>query len=87
MTVEFDIWNVLKSYINNLDRESAAENFVAVLIDEHGADPTEMREVFKSDKDLRKALDPFIQNDDSESSDDDEYEDEDLDYDDENWED
>ena len=88
MMVEFDIWNTLKSYINNLDRASAAENFIAILIDEHSADPAELRNAFKSDKDLRRELDPLVQ-DDAEPLEDDEDEefDDDIDIDeDENWE-
>jgi hypothetical protein len=87
MMVEFDIWNTLKSYINNLDRASAAENFIAILIDEHGADPAELRDAFKSDKDLRRALDPLVQDDSEPSEDDEDDEDEEFEYDDENWED
>jgi hypothetical protein len=60
--VASEIWGELKRYINVVDRMEAAENIVAILIDhDHGVD--EIRDAFKGDSDIKKALTAYLDND------------------------
>jgi hypothetical protein len=65
MTVELanEIWSELKRYVNTVDRDEAAETLVSVLIDNDvGAD--EIKAVFKSDNDVKKALTSYLRDHD-----------------------
>ena len=65
MTVELanEVWSELKRYVNTVDRDEAAETLVSVLIDNDiGAD--EIKAVFKSDSDVKKALTSYLRNHD-----------------------
>ena len=78
MTVELanEVWSELKRYVNTVDRDEAAETLVSVLIDNDiGAD--EIKAVFKSDSDVKKALTSYLRNHDEieETDDDEEHED------------
>lgn len=78
MTVELanEIWSELKRYVNTVDRNEAAETMVSVLIDNDiGAD--EIKAVFKSDSDVKKALASYIRDHDEVEE---EEEFDDLDY-------
>jgi hypothetical protein len=82
MSVELskEIWDELKRYVNTVDRADAAETLVSVLIDNDvGAD--EIKETFKSDSEVKKALAHYLK-DHEEDEDEDDYdpEDEDEDY-------
>ena len=84
MSVELskEIWTELKRYVNTVDRNEAAETMVSVLID-NDVDADDIKEVFKGDSDIKKALANFIKDHDTEESyeEDDEYrDDEDEDY-------
>jgi hypothetical protein len=86
MTVELanEIWSELKRYVNTVDRDDAAETLVSVLIDNDvGAE--EIKAVFKSDSDVKKALASYLRDHDEIEVEDEEVEDEDYDED-ENWE-
>jgi hypothetical protein len=82
MSVELskEIWNELKRYVNTVDRDEAAETLVSVLIDnDAGAD--EIKEVFKSDSEVKRALASYLKDHAEEEEEDDDYEDdEDDDY-------
>jgi hypothetical protein len=84
MSVELanEIWSELKRYVNTVDRDDAAETLVSVLIDNDvGAD--EIKAVFKSDSDVKKALASYLRDHDEieEEIDDEDYdEDEDEDW-------
>jgi hypothetical protein len=84
MSVELanEIWSELKRYVNTVDRDEAAETLVSVLIDNDvGAD--EIKAVFKSDSDVKKALTSYLRDHDEieEDVDDEDYnEDEDEDW-------
>ena len=82
MTVELanEIWSELKRYVNTVDRDDAAETFVSVLID-NDVGPDEIKAVFKSDSDVKKALTSYLRDQD-ELDDDDEEEFDEVDYDD-----
>jgi hypothetical protein len=72
-----DLWNELKRYISTVDRADAADSLVAVLID-NDYDAEQIRSAFKSDTDIKRALQSYL--DDTEEDlddmeDDDEYDD------------
>jgi hypothetical protein len=65
MSVELanEIWSELKRYVNTVDRDEASETLVSVLIDNDiGAD--EIKAVFKSDSDIKKALASYLRDHD-----------------------
>lgn len=71
--LSYDLWNELKRYISTVDRADAADNLISVLID-NDYDAEQIRAAFKSDSDVKRALQSYL--DDSDDLDDDEYEDE-----------
>ena len=80
--VASEIWGELKRYVNVVDRMDAAESIVSILID-HDHDIDEIKDAFKGDSDIKKALTAYLDNDKDYA----EEEEEDSDYsDDENWE-
>ena len=81
--VASEVWNELKRYVNTVDRQEAAETLVAVLID-HDEDVEDIRDAFKHDSDVKRALTAYLDND--KSYDDDEI-DEEIDEDEHDWED
>jgi len=86
MTVELanEIWSELKRYVNTVDRDDAAETLVSVLID-NDVGPDEIKAVFKSDSDVKKALASYLSDHNDETEDEEEIEDDDYDEDDD-WE-
>jgi hypothetical protein len=81
--VASEVWNELKRYVNTVDRGEAAETLVAVLID-HDEDVEDIRDAFKHDSDVKRALTAYLDND--KSYDDEEEIDEDIDEDYSDWE-
>jgi hypothetical protein len=81
MSVELskEIWNELKRYVNTVDRDEAAETLVNVLID-NDADADEIKTVFKSDTEVKRALAHYLKDHEEEDEDeeDEDYEDEDY---------
>lgn len=82
-TVASEIWNELKRYVNTVDRQEAAETLVSVLID-HDEDVEDIRDAFKHDSDIKRALTAYLDND---KDYDEEDVDEEIDEDDSDWED
>ena len=83
-TVASEIWSELKRYVNTVDRAEAAETIVSILID-HDSDVEDIRDAFKSDSDIKRALTVYLDNDKDYTEDEEELnEDEELDHD---WED
>ena len=83
MSVELskEIWDELKRYVNTVDRDEAAETLVSVLID-NDADADEIKSVFKTDSEVKRALTSYLK-DHEEADEDEDYEDdfeEDEDY-------
>jgi hypothetical protein len=60
--VASEIWGELKRYVNVVDRMEAAESIVAILID-HDHDVDQIRDAFKGDSDIKKALTAYLDND------------------------
>ena len=83
-TVASEIWNELKRYVNTVDRAEAAETIVSVLID-HDSDVEDIRNAFKGDSDIKRALTAYLDNDKdyAEDEEEEELEEEDEDQD---WE-
>ena len=63
-----EVWDEMRRYVNTVDRSEAAETLVGVLID-NDVDPEDIKEAFKGDSDVRKALAEYL---DTESDQDDE---------------
>jgi hypothetical protein len=85
-TVASEIWNELKRYVNTVDRSEAAETLVAVLID-HDEDVEDIRDAFKHDSDVKRALTAYLDNDKNYEEDEDIDEDIDDDDNESEWED
>jgi hypothetical protein len=79
--VAAELWGELKRYVNTVDREEAAESVVSLLID-NDYDADEIRDAFKGDSDIKRALLEYVGNNDEVDEDVD-----DEDYDSEDWED
>jgi hypothetical protein len=81
-----EIWSELKRYINTVDRNEAAETVISILID-HDSDVDDIRDAFKGDSDIKKALTAYLDNDKDYAEEDEEEIEEEEDYDeDETWE-
>jgi hypothetical protein len=83
-TIAAEIWGELKRYINTVDRNEAAETVVQILMDTD-SDVDDIRDAFKGDLDIKRALTAYLDNDKDYAEEDDE-EDEDEEYEDEDWE-
>jgi hypothetical protein len=84
MSIELsrEIWNELRRYINTVDRDEAAETLVSVLID-NDADADEIKTVFKTEPDIKRALTSYLKNHEDDDEDDEAlHEDDEDDYDD-----
>ena len=57
-----EIWSELKRYVNTVDRADAAETIVSILID-HDSDVEDIRNAFKGDSDIKRALTVYLDND------------------------
>jgi hypothetical protein len=82
MSVELskEIWDELKRYVNTVDRDEAAETLVSVLID-NDADADEIKTVFKSDTEVKRALAHYLKDQEEEEDfQDDDDGDDDEDY-------
>jgi hypothetical protein len=78
-----EIWGELKRFVNTVDRAEAAETVVQILMD-NDSDVEDIRDAFKGDSDIKRALTAYLDNDkDYEAEDEEESEDEDYD---EDWE-
>jgi hypothetical protein len=66
-----EIWSELKRYIPAVDRAEAAEIVVSTLID-NDSDPDDIRDAFKGDADIKRALAGYMDEHEDEEEDDDE---------------
>lgn len=74
------IWSELKRYINTVDRSEAAETLISILID-NDSDIDDIRDAFKGDSDIKKAIASYLDNDKSyedEEEEEEEYDDSDY---------
>jgi len=80
-----EIWGELKRFVNTVDRDEAAETVIQILMD-NDSDVEDIRDAFKGDSDIKRALTAYLDNDkDYEAEDEEEPEDEDYDEN-EDWE-
>lgn len=82
MSVELakEIWDELRRYVNPQDRAESAETLVSVLID-NDVSADEIKTVFKSDAEVKRALTSYLKDHEEEDADDyDDGDDEDDDY-------
>ena len=81
-----EIWSELKRYVNTVDRSEAAETVVAILID-NDCDVDDIKDTFKGDTDIKRALTAYLDNDKSYIDDDeDDGVDAEEDYHEDDWE-
>ncbi len=83
--VASEIWSELKRYINTVDRAEAAEVLISTLVN-YDEDIEDIRDSFKGDSDVKKALVAYLDNDENHDEDEEEEEEYDEDYN-EDWED
>jgi hypothetical protein len=78
MSVELakEIWDELRRYVNTVDRDEAAETLVSVLID-NDVDADEIKDTFKNDSEVKRALAHYLKDHEEEEEEDDDYEEED----------
>lgn len=69
-----EIWTELRRYINTVDRAEAAETLVSVLID-NDVDADEIKDVFKSDSEVKAALTHYLKDHEEEPEDDEDNDD------------
>jgi hypothetical protein len=81
--VAAEIWGELKRYVNTVDRNEAAETVVQILMD-NDSDVEDIRNAFKGDVDIKRALTSYLDNDKDYAEDEEESEEED--YNEEDWE-
>lgn len=78
-----EVWKLLKPSIETGDTDGAAETLVNYLVEEEVATAHEIKSAFRGDKDIKDALDFYLETPDSghyhESDDDDFFDDIDFD--------
>ena len=79
-----EIWGELKRFVNTVDRAEAAETVIQILMD-NDSDVEDIRNAFKGDSDIKRALTAYLDNDKDYAAEDeeDEFEEEEED---EDWE-
>ena len=87
VTVASEMWSELKRYVNTVDRSEAAETVVAILID-NDCDVDDIKDTFKGDTDIKRALTAYLDNDKSYTDEDNEDDgvDAEEDYHEDDWE-
>ena len=85
VAVASEMWSELKRYVNTVDRDEAAETVVAILID-NDCDVDDIKDAFKGDADIKRALTAYLDNDRSYEDEDDEEVEEEEDHHADDWE-
>ena len=81
-----EIWGELKRYVNTVDRQEAAETVVQILMD-NDSEVDDIRNAFKGDVDIKRALTAYLDNDKDYAEDEEDEEDpEEEDYNKDDWE-
>jgi hypothetical protein len=83
VAVASELWSELKRYVNTVDRNEATETIVAILID-NDCDVDDIKNAFKGDSDIKRALAVYLDNDKSFEDEDEETDEED--YHEDDWE-
>jgi hypothetical protein len=79
-----EIWGELKRFVNTVDRAEAAETVIQILMD-NDSDVEDIRDAFKGDTDIKRALTAYLDNDKDYAAEDEEDE-HDEEEEDEDWE-
>jgi hypothetical protein len=82
--VAAEIWSELNRYVNTVDRNEAAETVVQILMD-NDSDVEDIRNAFKGDTDIKRALTAYLDND-KDYTEDEEEDPEEEDYNEDDWE-
>ena len=80
-----EIWGELKRFVNTVDRNEAAETVVQVLMD-NDSDVEDIRNAFKGDGDIKRALTSYLDNDKNYEDEEDIEEEAEEDYLEDDWE-
>ena len=83
--VAAEIWSELKRYVNTVDRNEAAETVVQILMD-NDSDVEDIRNAFKGDTDIKRALTAYLDNDKDYSEDEEDEDPEEEDPNEDDWE-
>ena len=83
--VAAEIWGELKRYVNTVDRNEAAETVVQILMD-NDSDVEDIRNAFKGDVDIKRALTAYLDNDKDYSEDEEDEDPEEEDPNEDDWE-
>lgn len=83
-TIASEIWSELKRFVNTVDRAEAAETVIQILMD-NDSDVEDIRDAFKGDSDIKRALTSYLDND-QDYEQEDEYEEYEEEEEDEDWE-
>jgi len=83
--VAAEIWGELKRYVNTVDRNEAAETVVQILMD-NDSDVEDIRNAFKGDTDIKRALTAYLDNDKGYSEDEEDEDPEEEDPNEDDWE-
>ena len=78
-----EIWGELKRFVNTVDRAEAAETVIQILMD-NDSDVEDIRDAFKGDTDIKRALTAYLDNDKDYAAEDEEFDEEEDE--DEDWE-
>ena len=85
VVVASEMWSELKRYVNTVDRDEAAQTVVAILID-NDCDVDDIKDTFKGDADIKRALTAYLDDDKSYEDEDEEDVEEEIDYHEDDWE-
>jgi hypothetical protein len=80
-----EIWSELKRYVNTVDRNEAAETVVQILMD-NDSDVEDIRNAFKGDTDIKRALTAYLDNDKDYAEDEEDEDPEEEDPNEDDWE-
>ena len=80
-----EIWGELKRFVNTVDRQEAAETVVQILMD-NDSEVDDIRNAFKGDLDIKRALTAYLDNDKDYLEDEEEEDPEEEDYNEDDWE-
>ena len=84
VAVASEMWSELKRYVVRVDLNEAAETVVAILID-NDCDVDDIKDTFKGDADIKRALTAYLDND-KDYAEDEEEDPEEEDYNEDDWE-
>ena len=82
--VASEIWGELKRFVNTVDRAEAAETVVQILMD-NDSDVEDIRNAFKGDTDIKRALTAYLDNDKDYSEDEEDEDPEEEDPNEDDW--